>query len=338
MQLVAVGLNQSVVLIAAFLAVFEFVRRRQWIRWPVFGVVWLAWLGVWVVLASRFGGDPGPFPEPQADYFGIHPNLFIQGYSPSLTAIVEGTRPLRVVVVIMAACLASLLLRQRLRPALLSRLAMAVLFCLAFWTVFTGNSWVGANGFNIRYYFPVVLGIIVVLTVPLAAVLFRIPTPGRSDASNAVAPIIAIVVCGVALFGPLTPPSQSVQLLATRSTADYIRSNDVAFLSGYFWSVWPIELQALEDGRTATYVTASKSGGDPANYRAALDRELAESDGPPKAVCVGEEMSVCITYLEYWTRPGWHEVPGECPIPISNQLNGSPPVQACRLLEFTEQQ
>ena len=197
---------------------------------------------------------------------------------------------------------------------------------------------IGRIGRKTLLIFVMLSGAVAIVMIPLAAALFRIPTPSQSPASTGVAPVIAVVFCAVALFGPLTMPSQSVQLLATKSTADYIRSNDVAFVSGYFWSVWPIELQALEDGRTATYVTAGKSGGDPANYRAALDRELAKGDGPPKAVCVGEELSVCITYLEYWTRPGWHEVPGECPIPISNPLNGSPPVQACRLLEFTPQQ
>lgn len=133
---------------------------------------------------------------------------------------------------------------------------------------------------------------------------------------------------------PIHPPSQSVQLLATRTTADYIKANDVTFLAGYFWTVWPIEQQALENGRTATYVTAGKSGGDRENDEAALDHELAEGDGPPKAVCVDDEITSCISYLEYWTRPGWREVAGECPIPISNPANGSPPVEACRLLEF----
>jgi hypothetical protein len=212
---------------------------------------------------------------------------------------------------------------------------MAVLFCTLFWCVFTGNSWVSANGFYVRYFFPVVLGIVVVLTVPIAAALLRIPSPRRSRLSRAIAPVIATVLCIGAMLGPFTPPSQSVQLLATRTTADYIKANDVAFLSGYFWTVWPIELQALENGRTATYVTAGKSGGDRENYQAALDRELAEGDGPPKAVCVDDEMTSCIAYLEYWTRPGWREVAGECPVPISNPANGSPPVEACRLLEFS---
>jgi hypothetical protein len=290
---------------------------------------------VWVVLANRYGGNPGPFPEPAANYFGFHPSLAVSGSSESLTSMVDGTRTLRVAVVIMAAALASLLLPQRLRPALLSRLAMTVLFCTGFWVFFSGNSWVSANGFNVRYFFPVVLGMIVVLTVPLASAVLQIPAPRQSRGSAVPGIVVGIVLCIGAMFGPLTSPSQSVQLLATQSTADYIKANDVGFVSGYFWSVWPIELQALENGRTATYVTAGKSGGDPASYLAALDRELAENDGPPKAICVDEEMSVCITYLEYWTRPGWHEVPGECPIPISNPLNGSPPVEACRLLEFS---
>ena len=334
---VAVGLNQSTVLIVAFLAVFEFFRRGQWVRWPIFGVVWVIWLGTWVKFADWFGGNPGPNSGPAPDYFGFHSDLFVAGFSPTITSIVEAIRPIRLVVVIIAACLACLLLRHRLRPGLLSRLAMTVLFCTLFWTVFTGNSWVSANGFTVRYFFPVVVGVIVVLTVPLAAALLRIPIPHRPGTRAAMTAAIALVACIGALFGPLTWPSQSRQLLATKPTADYIKANDITFLAGYFWSVWPIELQALENGRTATYVTAFKSGGNPANYRAALDRELAESDGPPRAICVDEELSVCITYLEYWTRPGWHEVAGECPIPVSNPLNGSPPVQACRLLEFTPQ-
>lgn len=330
----AVGLNQSTVLIAAFLAVFEMVRRRQWVRWPILGVAWIVWLGVWATLASWYGGNAGPILDPEPAYFGIHPGLFASGIPQSFATIAAGLRPVRIIALVLVGCVATLLIGTQRRPALLSRLAMTILYCTLFWLVFTGNAWVSANGFNIRYFFPVVLGLILVLAVPLAAALLRLPDFLRAPGGVWWPTAVTAVLCVGALVGPLTPPSQSAALLATRATADYARANDVAFLSGYFWPMWPIELQTLDGGRTSTYVTAAKSGGDPAAYQAALDRELAESDGPPRAMCVDEEISVCVTYLEYWTRPGWQEVPGDCPVPISNPLNGSPPVQACRLLEF----
>jgi hypothetical protein len=334
---IAAGLNPSAILIAAFLAAVEMVRRRQWIRWPALGAVWLAWFLVWLKLSQWFPGAVGPIPDAPQDYFGFDPALFVTGAPQSLAQIAAAIRPIRFVVLLVVACLSTLLLSAERRSALLPRLALAGLFCALYWAVFTGNSWVAANLYTFRYFYPVVVGIVLILAAPIAGALVtltrHVPSPGRS----AVPIGVAAVAVAASLWGPLAPPSQAVELLGSKATADYARANDVAFVSGFYWLVWPTELQMLEDGRTAAYAAAFRSDGDPGGYEAALDRELAESDGPPRAICVGDSSTNCVTYLEYWTRPGWREVPGECPAPNDGGRHGIPPQPGCRLLEFQPQ-
>jgi hypothetical protein len=331
---IASGLNPSTVLIAAFLAVVEMMRRRQWVRWPLFGVAWVIWFGVWVKLAEWYPGNTGAMPEVDQDYFGFAVDQFVGAAPQSLASIAGAIRPIRFVVVVAIACMSILLLSRARRAVMLPRLFLAILFCTLYWAVFTGNSWVAANLFAVRYFAPVVLLVIVILAAPTAGALLALPLPRRAESTRAVAVGVAGLACAAALFGPFVTPAQAWELQAGKESADYVEANDITFLAGYYWALLPIELQALENGRHAVFFTSIKSDGDPAQYAAALDRELAESDGPPRAMCVNDDVSACLIYLEYWTRPGWQQIPGECPAPDISARHGAPPVPGCKLLEF----
>ena len=112
--------------------------------------------------------------------------------------------------------------------------------------------------------------------------------------------------------------------------ADYARANGVTFLSGYYWDMWPTLHSALDDGRHAAFVTAFKSGGDPAAYKEAFDDEL-KAGRTPKALCVNETDSFCRTYLDYWTQKGWTATGTTCPVPGNVPQLGSPAQRTCRV-------
>lgn len=57
----AIGLNPSVALGVGVLAAGQMVRSRQWIRWPAFGLLWLAGLASWMLIAARYPPVPGPW-------------------------------------------------------------------------------------------------------------------------------------------------------------------------------------------------------------------------------------------------------------------------------------
>ena len=52
-------------------------------------------------------------------------------------------------------------------------------------------------------------------------------------------------------------------------------------------------------------------------------------------MCVNDATAICRTYLDYWTEPGWTVTDLTCPVPPVEQVLGSPPMQQCRVLEFT---
>ncbi len=331
---IAVGLNPSVILVAGFLALIQLVRRRQWARWISFGVVWLVWFAIWLRLSAAFPGLPGPTPGNSHEYLSFSLQTFGTGAVRSVGTIYAALAPTRLVVLVVIACVATLLLSAPRRAALLQRLILTVLFATLYWTLFAGNQWVADNGFHFRYFFPVVLAVPVAIAAPIAAALLTVPLPlSARGANKALALTTAGLAVAASFVGPLTAPSQSEVISATKPTADYARANNVTFVAGSYWALWPVLLQTLEDGRTAAYGIGSRTDGDAAAYPAALDRALADPQSPPRAICVGQAVSTCLTFLDYWTRPGWREVAGNCPVPPRTpRLPLSQ--RTCKILEF----
>lgn len=331
---VSVGLSPQALLLVAALALVQVIRHGHWLRWIAFGAVWLTWLVVWFVLAKVWGQNAGPVdPLTDIDYFAFNRASLVNGALPSITNILSGYRLLPLVAGIVVAALALLPIRNRW-IALMPRWALAVAFCACFWALFTANTWTAANQYNVRYYFPVALLPIIAVAVPIAAAAVAVRVPGPVVVRRAAVPVVAAaILVAVLLAGPLTSPANSVVLRQTEATADQVRADDVLFVSGYYWDMWPILLQALDDGRDSHFVAGPKSGGDPQAYKDALATALA-AGRTPTAMCVNDDIAVCTTYLDYWTEPGWAATDRTCPVPPPEQLLGSPPVPQCRILEF----
>lgn len=260
---------------------------------------------------------------------------FSRGAAKSVGTIYAALAPARLVVLVALACVGALLMDSKRRAVLLPRLVSTVLFSILYWALFAGNPWVAANGFNFRYFFPVVLAVVVFIAAPIAAALLTVPLPRFASGWNtSVALVTATLAAAASIVGPLSPPSHSAIIVATKPTADYGTSNDVTFVAGYYWLMWPVMQQMLGDGRTAAYGTGMRSDGDPAAYRAAFDRALANPRTPPRAICVGQAVSLCLSFLEYRTQPGWREVPGDCPMPSLPSGRFPAPQNTCKILEY----
>lgn len=355
MVFAAAGLNQSTIVVAAFLAVLELLRRRQWLRWVAFGVVWVVSLGVWTVLSSRFGGNAGPIPDANTEYFSFSVATVTADAGKSLTSILSAFRILRLLIAVVVAALGLLLLNAERRATLLQRFALILVFATGYWALFTGNPWVSANGFALRYFFPVILFVALCVGASLGTVLAGVVEPqavlhprvlelvgrARSSAGRpraglarpAVAVALPALLLVAALVGPMHLPWNATVLQQTRATAEFARANDTRFISGYYWDMWPTLWGALEDGRHASFVTGFKSGGDPAAYKGAFESQLSEGHRPA-ALCVNQSVSFCQTYLDYWTRAGWRDTGRTCPVPGDSPLLGSPPQRSCLVLEY----
>lgn len=324
---VAVGLNPSSVLVVAVLALVEVFRTRRLGRWIGLGSAWLLAVIVWMILADRFGGEPGPFPEPPHDYFGFDLGLASAEMVNSATSVLNAVRPLRTAGTLALACAAMLLLRVDVLGRLLRRIAVVALFLLGYLILFAGNSWVALNGYHFRYFFPLVLALAVGPGMVLAAGLLTVRLPRRVPVA------IAAIASLAAATGPLQAPWNVPILTETEQTARFAAQENATFISGSYWSAWPVFHQLLDDGRRAAFLVTYKSGGDPSAYRQALDRKASEGGGPPLALCINYQIAECVRYLDYKTRPGWRETERLCPAPPL-KVSTDVPQPSCRVLEF----
>lgn len=219
---------------------------------------------------------------------------------------------------------------------MLPRFAIAVVFCIGYWTVITGNESVGGNGFAFRYYYPVGVTLIVCLAAPLGSALLTMRFHDGKGLRRSLVVCIAAAGCVASLVGPLTLPSDFYARRQVQATVDFAVANKISLVSGDYWAMWPILHSLLGAGRTAAFGTGFKSGGDPVEYLHKLDSDLAAGN-TPLALCVNQQVDACLLYLEYWTRPGWTPLAGHrCPIPGDEQLLGAPaaPQRSCRVLAF----
>jgi hypothetical protein len=330
---VAVGLNQSVVLGAGFLAVVEAVRRGRRRHWLLFLAVWGMWVAVWILLAARFGRTDAVAAALSGSYYRFDPGQWLAGVERSARAVMGAFSPGPLAAVGAAATLACLVLDRPRRSALLRRLGMLTVFCLGYLVVLAGNPWVAANQYPARYFFPVLVGVVVGLSAPIAAAAVLL---GRRWAGRPVVralPIVAVTAGCIAGFaGPLTLPAQAWIFADVRDTERYAIDADAAFVAGDYWVVWPLAHRLLADGHPVLAANY-KAGGDPARYPARLD-QLVAAGVRPRSLCVNDTIAGCRAELDRWTRPGWVVVPAvTCPVaeppPYAPTSAGS-----CRVLEF----
>jgi len=337
----AAGLNQSVVFGAAFLALIEAVRRRQWRRWLLFGSVWIGWLAVWFVLAARFGRTDAVAAGMSTSYYGFDPDRFLEGLGESIRAVIGSFSTGWLIGGAAAAVLSLTLLNQARRRALLPRFGLLVLFSAGYLIVFAGNPWIAANNYPARYYFPVLLGVVVSLAAPIAAAMSAAVRrraehpagqPNRRVTPTVVATTVAGALAAAAIAGPLTVPARSWIFQDVRPTAQFALATDASFVAGDYWVVWPLTDRLLAAGRPALAANY-KAGGDPSRYGHRMD-DLRRVGATPRALCLNDSADSCAAQLDRWTRPGWRVVPNApCPVaeppPYAGTAQGS-----CQVLEF----
>lgn len=330
----ATGLNQSVVLGAAFLALVEAVRHRRWRRWAWFGTLWVGWIAAWFVLAVRFGRTDAVAPGMATSYYGFDPSQFVDGLGESVRAVVGAFTPGRLIALGVVAGLSLTVLDGARRIALLRRFGLLALFGLGYLLVFAGNPWIAANHYPARYFFPVVLGVVISLAAPIAAALTVLARRWAArPAGRAVPVVVAAALAAAALTGPLTVPARSWIFQDVRPTAEFASAGDVSFVAGNYWVVWPLTDRLLAAGRPALAANY-KAGGDPDRYEQRLDALLAAGTAP-QALCLNDSADSCVAELDRWTRPGWQVVPhADCPVaeppPYADTAQ-----RACLMLTFT---
>ena len=328
----AVGLNPSSVLLIAALCLADAIARHRWGRWFLLGLVWVVWEGVWVALSHTFGKKDSPFAPGYGNaYFSFSFAQFTDQWLSSVVTQCAAIRlgPLTIVAVASLVMLA-FVPWPRLR-VLVGVGSWLLVFCCAFWAVFTANVWVGKSGYHARYFFPLFVTLVMGLAAPTAAAIAGPRIPALAQRKQFTQAVImrlqsACLVGAIALLavvlgrGPLTRPSRSEVLVATAAPASFAADENIVFVAGNYWTGVPVTLQLLRQGRHAAFYVGLKSGGDPAAYKAAFTEELSKSSAAPRALCVNADLAECIAYLDAWTAPGWVPSAAQCPLPADSVL------------------
>lgn len=336
---VAMGVNPSVVLLGAFLAVAEVVRRKQVLRWVAFCGALAVLFVLWAYLSNRFAMYPTPERSEPPSYFGFSADTLSTGLPRAIDNVVVNLRPIRTVVVGLAALLAVVLLRARTQAVLMSYGAFFVGFTALYVALFAGNEWVMLNGYVFRYFFPLPLALVLLTGLPIAAALLQVTETGlpRVPRGWLVPAVISLAAGGVvaSMVGPVQPPEDARVFRGVGPTQAFARDNEVRFLAGAYWNMWPLALGLLDADRHAVFVAGFKSDGDREANRRVLDEQVDKS-GVAKALCVNQAVSVCVTYLSYWTRPGWESTRTTCPAPppIAPADTSGSTARKCKVLVY----
>ncbi|MBT4983053.1 MAG: hypothetical protein HOJ85_12800 [Ilumatobacter sp.] len=194
--------------------------------------------------------------EAQTAYRTFSLSLFISGWRDAASNVVDGLR-LAPTIVFLVLSVAILVVRRseiptRLRWVLLG----APPFAIAWFCTFTANRWVTWNLHFPRYYFPVYLTLIVVVSAAaviagnwardvLAARTRSFATRPARMALVGFAVSSALLVVGV--FRLLT--DDGIPVIANAGpAAEDVRDLDVEVVVGDYWTVWPIVYASLSRG------------------------------------------------------------------------------------------
>lgn len=328
------GVNPSALLLLATLAITAWLRGGSFWRWSGLGAVAIAGFVVWTYLAG-VRADVLPPGEADLGYYDFSLERYADGMPATIHAIGNSLRLPWILPLAAVAVVALLLLSDRRRRVFLLPFTVGAGVVGGYCLLFSLNFWVAANGWHFRYFALAHFLVLLTLALPVAAALWTVlqrasPAPRRRLAV-ATAGVLGVATLA-ALAGPVADPNDAPVLRAVEPTAEWAANNDVRFYSGHYWSMWPLQLHGLEDGRDAAYVTGLKSGGDPDSYRRAFDEER-RAGRTPRAICVNWTAEECIGHLTLWTDEGWVEVPEACPAPPDEPSLMYPPVRGCLVLE-----
>jgi hypothetical protein len=185
-------------------------------------------------------------------------------------------------------------------------LAAVVMFALI-WTVgFSGNSWVQTNGSPFRYFFPVIMIAPIFLTVGILRLLFSWPRWIRDCGAG-----LAIIFLLAYLVRPPVAFADYAAFTTVEPVVDYARANDVRFIGGRYWLVWPAVF-LLQDRPGEVFGLASRARID--HLRLALDAEL-HAHGVAKVICLGGETdrAQCLADTKFYINRPWNVAPDVCP-------------------------
>jgi hypothetical protein len=310
--ILAGGFNPSLLVVTAAICVAVAVfdpsrRRRAMIVMPLTCTCFLGWL-----IYSRI--VPGPTLYMSWTNAPIWWNA-LAALSGLLRAF-EGTAYSVGVGVALLACLITLRLDGTLgRIGVLSMLLFG--FAVGWLVLFSNNAWVSGNGYHFRYFFPVIITIVVLVTLPVLGLVMRGTRTIRLGAA-----VLAMVGCLLITMAPPKRFDDFALFARFAERAQTARSSGISLIAGDFWSVWPVVFLLLRNG-DAFGIDGLRDVGNRDGVRRHLDR-LVQDGATPSSLCLDASIERCLQQAYNLTGRQWIASGNSCGTQCSVISMGEP--------------
>jgi len=186
------------------------------------------------------------------------------------------------------------------------RLAMlAIAFALGWLLLFAQSAWVAANAWHFRYFYPVILTVVILIATPLVVWIIR---EGRT---TRIAATLALLGASVVLN--LAPPRPFDEFSLFARLAENVaaaRAQEIQFVAGDFWYVWPTVF-LLQRHMQAFGLEDVRAIGNRDGVMRAI-AELEQTGKTPRGLCLKYELDRCLRQASLLTDRSWRMSPGSC--------------------------
>jgi hypothetical protein len=195
----------------------------------------------------------------------------------------------------------------------LAGVALVAAFAVAWTGVFSGNLWVERNQLNFRYFFPLFAAGLFVITsaatecsvrvVALARGAWSVRGRKRRTARGALPTVQVVLACVALAAAPTTiwlvSRVRVDALVAAEPRVDELADDDIKFVAGDYWRVWPTVVEARAQGLTVWGVTL-RSEATASGLRTALAEEVRRN-GSAAIMCLDVDAQACLDSTRVWT-------------------------------------
>lgn len=299
LNLIATGLNPSIILPSAALAIGATIIKRR-LSYFVFFLFSLVVFFLWIKLSAWFGTPTGAVKYSVFDYKNCYNNALL-----AFSQIAVSVRFSWLIVLWIIVSAISLFTNKNETDKKIKTVSLLVIiFSVSWFLIFSQNEWVKINNSHYRYFFPVHLTLILLPTIITSNLALQLPVSVRKW-------IIWSLFIAINIF-LVRPPILLNEYNIFERINPYFSSaikNNVKFFAGYYWDVWPIVFQLSR--KKSSFGLVYRGVGNKSVAMENINHELREY-GKFKVLCISSSNDECLKQIRDLTNKNWKYIAEDC--------------------------